>query len=101
MVQVYINYNPYKVETEFRINDKQVSKKSKLSFQSKNRLQYWLEKNNANWNGIVKELMKETNQNDFDITFVGRKIDFDDLKLTFENSEENIKFKFKHIETKN
>lgn len=49
MERVYIKHNPYTVETVFKINDKVVSKNSTLGAKSNKRLQYWLEKNNNNW----------------------------------------------------
>lgn len=101
MQRVYIKHNPYTVETTFKINDEIVSKNSKLGAQSNKRLQYWLEKNNSNWNGIVYELMEACDDNDLEITFEGRKVDFEDLKLTFEKSTAKIDVKFIYKEIKN
>ena len=101
MQRVYIKHNPYTVETEFKINDEAVSKSSKLGAQSNKRLQYWLEKNNSNWNGIVYELAHACNDKSLEITFEGRKIDFEDLKLAFEKSNIEVEVKFIHKEIKN
>ena len=100
MTNVYIKYNPYKVETEFIINNSPVSPNSTLATQSKKRLQYWLEKNNNNWNGIVEELRKVTNDNELKIVFEGRKIDFEDLKLTIDKNKKSLKITLKHVEVK-
>lgn len=101
MTNVYIKYNPYRVETEFQINNKPVSANSALAAQSKKRLQYWLERNNNNWNGIVEELRKVTNDNELKIIFEGRKIDFEDLKLTINKNKKDLKITLKHVEIKN
>ncbi|NFT91101.1 hypothetical protein FDF86_01555 [Clostridium botulinum] len=101
MTNIYIKYNPYRVETEFKINNKPVSDNSALATQSKKRLQYWLEKNNNNWNGIVEELRKATNDNELKIIFEGRKIDFEDLKLTINKNKKDLKITLKHVEIKN
>lgn len=101
MTNIYIKYNPYRVETEFQINNKSVSPNSALAAQSKKRLQYWLEKNNNNWNGIVEELRKATNDNELKIIFEGRKIDFEDFKLTINKNKKDLKITLKHVETKN
>ncbi|MFL0167268.1 dynamin family protein [Candidatus Clostridium helianthi] len=100
MTNLYIKYNPYKVETEFIINNSPVSPNSTLATQSKKRLQYWLEKNNNNWNGIVEELRKVTNDNELKIVFEGRKIDFEDLKLTIDKNKKSLKITLKHVEVK-
>ncbi|MPQ43552.1 dynamin family protein [Clostridium tarantellae] len=81
MMKIYIKYNPYKVHTEFKINDKPLKSERILKCVDK-RLQYWLAPNNNNWNGIVEELAKVINETEFEIFFEGRKIDFEDLKLT-------------------
>ena len=83
---VYIKYNPYTVETEFKINGKLISKECKLNNVKNKRLQYWLEEN-SNWNGIVEELTKLLNTNKINIEFKGRKIDYDDLNLMIEKSK--------------
>ncbi|PRR81999.1 dynamin family protein [Clostridium vincentii] len=101
MTEIYIKHNPYTVETEFKINNEPVRKNSAFSSQSKKRLQYWLEKSDNNWNGIVEELRKATNDTDFNITFKGRKIDFEDLKLTIEKNKDTLNINLNHIETKN
>lgn len=101
MERVYIKHNPYTVETVFKINDKVVSKNSTLGAKSNKRLQYWLEKNNSNWDGIVSELVKACNDNKLEVTFEGRKIDFEDLKLTFEKSKTEVEAELIHKEIKN
>lgn len=98
MAKVYIKYNPYRVKTEFKINNNPVNPNSTLANQSKKRLQYWLEKNNS-WNGIVEELRKITNDNFLEITFEGRQIDFEDLKLTINKNKNDLKITLNHEET--
>lgn len=101
MTNVYIKYNPYRIETEFKINNNLVSPNSTLATQCKKRLQYWLERNNNNWDGIVEELRKVTNDNELKIVFEGRTIDFEDLKLTINKNKKDLKITLKHVEIKN
>ncbi|SFC99718.1 dynamin family protein [Clostridium uliginosum] len=106
MTEIYIKYNPYTVETEFKINNEPIRENSTFAAQGKKRLQYWLERSDNNWNGIVDELKKATNDSELKITFEGRKIDFEDLKITVEKNkkDENNKdltIELIHIETKN
>ena len=98
MAQIEIRYNPYKVETEFLINNEPIRNDSSLAKQKNKRLQYWLEKNNNNWNGIIEELIKVTNDNVLDIIFQGRSIDFQDLKLTVEKNKGNNQISLRHID---
>lgn len=110
MTEIYIKYNSYTVETEFKINNEPVRINSTFAAQSKKRLQYWLEKDDNNWDGIVEELKKAANDTHLKITFEGRKIDFEDLKLTIEkykndlteeHNKNNLNIELTHIETKN
>ena len=101
MTNIHIKYNPYTVRTEFKINNEPFRQDSRLMKQGKKRLQYWLEKNEYNWNGIVEELYKASNSDEFTITFEGRKIDFEDLQIIIKNDKTNLKIKLNHIETKN
>ena len=87
---VYIKYNPYTVETEFKIDGKPISKECKLNNVKNERLQYWLEEK-SNWNGIVEELTKLLNTNEINIKFKGRKIDYDDLILMLKKSKKKNK----------
>jgi hypothetical protein len=101
MTNIYIKYNPYTVKTEFKINNELLRQDSRLMKQSEKRLQYWLEENEYNWKGIVEELHKASNSDELNITFEGRKIDFEDLQLTVNKNKKNFKIELKHIETKN
>ena len=94
MAKVYIEYNPYTVETIFKINGEEVKSQEKyksISKQKEKRLQYYLEADNKNWGGIVEEFRKIINSKDIDIEFKGRKIDYDDLEYTV------LKYKVKLI----
>lgn len=101
MAKVYIEYNPYTVETIFKINGEEVKSQEKyksISKQKEKRLQYYLEADNKNWGGIVEEFRKIINSKNIDIEFKGRKIDYDDLEYTVlkykDNSKVNIKLKY-------
>lgn len=102
MMQVYIKYNPYAVETEIKINDEPIKEDSNLVKLEGERLQYWLDENkNREWNGILKELSREADDKELEITFEGRKIDFEDLELASKKLDDDYNITFKHIETKN
>lgn len=102
MSKVYIKYNPYTVETEFKVNGELIQDNSKLKKQKNERLQYWLEENkNRQWEGIIKEISKEVNDKEIEITFEGRKIDFEDLELTVNKADDEYKITLNHIQTKN
>lgn len=99
-MEVFIEYNPYKLETEFKINNEQLRKESRLQKQRNKRLQYWLGKG-VNWEGIIEELVKETNSKSLDITFKGREIDFEDFKLFVIKYKNKYDIRLNKIITKN
>ena len=74
MKKVFIKYNPYKLETEITVNGKEPAENSRLrdyTFPG-TRLQEWVE-------GLPQILVDEFNDNDFDITFHGTMMDYEDL----------------------
>lgn len=71
MRTIYIKYNPYKVETEIKIDGKDVKKNSALNVGDK-RLQEWIE-------DLPQVLVNECNTKDFRITFHGTTLDYEDL----------------------
>ena len=87
---VYIKYNPYKKNSEIKINGKMIDSKRFEKIKN-DRMQDWLEKSssNQNWEGIILELNKCIND-PYDITFEGRTIDYEDLRLSVEKYN-NIK----------
>lgn len=81
MVQIYVKYNPYKLETEIKINGNPILKDSTLYKLIKGkRLQEWISE-------FPKMLEAETNSVDFDIEFYGMPLDWDDFEDAFNNTK--------------
>ena len=93
MREIFIKYNPYKVETEIKIDGADVKKNSALNVGDK-RLQEWIE-------DLPQILVDECNTKDFKITFHGTILDYEDL-LSVINEEKNKEFKieYEHIPAK-
>ena len=93
MKKVFIKYNPYKLETEVRVDGKMLAKNSKLKekIAQGSRLQEWIE-------DMPKLLLDEYNDNNFDITFHGTLLDFEDLKEVFTEAYKKgqLKAKLEH-----
>ena len=93
MKTIYIKYNPYKVETEIRINDKLVKENSQLNVDGK-RLQEWVE-------DLPRILVEECNDDEYKIMFHGTALDFDDVQEVLEEAKlkedfNGIVFKYEH-----
>ncbi|RQN09871.1 hypothetical protein EHZ13_15835, partial [Clostridium perfringens] len=69
---------PYKLETEVMVDGKKLAQNSKLrdKIMSGSRLQEWIEE-------LPKILIDEYNDTDFDVTFHGTLLDFEDLTEVF------------------
>lgn len=78
MTDVYIKYNPYKVETVIEIDHNPVTEQGTLSYVFEHRLQEWIEPR-ANWQGIFQELRSATRDQHIQIRFYGTAFDYDDL----------------------
>lgn len=78
MKQVFIKYNPYKLETEVTVDGKKLADNSKLGekITPGSRLQEWVEE-------LPHILIDECNDTDFNIIFHGTLLDFEDLKEVF------------------
>jgi GTPase Era involved in 16S rRNA processing len=78
MKKVYIKYNPYKIETELTVEGKALAENSTLGERSASgaRLQEWVEE-------LPQLLIDEYNDNEFDITFHGTLLDYEDLTEVF------------------
>lgn len=105
MAQVYIKYNPYKLETEFKIDGNTPARNSILVSETHDkRLQEWV-------TNLPVMLVNELNTRSFDIIFHGTSLDYDDLaaslrmakdegrivefSLKFEKGRDNTKVKSK------
>lgn len=85
MKKVFIKYNPYKIETTITVDGKKLADNSKIGEKSAlgTRLQEWIEE-------MPQLLIDEYNDNDFEITFHGTLLDYDDLAEVFTKAyEEN------------
>ena len=86
MKKVFIKYNPYKIETEIRIEGKKLAENSILGEKIVHgaRLQEWVEE-------LPQILIDEYNDRDFEIIFHGTLLDYEDLAeaftLAFEEGE--------------
>lgn len=83
MAQVFVKYNPYKMETQIAINGKAITTDSSLYKVIKGkRLQEWVSK-------FPQMLVDELNSVDFDIEFYGMSLDWDDFEDVFKRAKEN------------
>ena len=93
MAQVYMKYNPYRMSTQISINGKEIANDSTLFKVVKGkRLQEWI-------GDFPQMLVNEQNTLDFDITFYGMSLDWDDVEDAFNRAKEqgvikklNLKF---------
>lgn len=92
-------HNPYKLETEITIDGKELAQNSKLGEETANglRLQEWVEK-------LPKVLIEEYNDTEFEVTFHGTTLDFEDLRdvflLAYKTGEITAVPKFDHKKAK-
>lgn len=93
MREIFIKYNPYKVETEIKIDGKAIKANSALNVDDK-RLQEWIE-------DLPQILVDECNTKVFNIKFHGTVLDYEDLEsVSKDASESGIKIKCEHIPAK-
>jgi predicted GTPase len=91
MKEVFIKYNPYKVETEIAINGNPPKENSALNVKGK-RLQEWIE-------DLPRILRDEENSTEFKLTFHGTIPDHEDV-LSVVNSSKDVRFEYKNIPPK-
>ena len=81
MAQVYVKYNPYRLETTLKVNGRDISTDSILYKVTKGkRLQEWIGK-------FPTMLREELNTVDFALEFCGMALDWDDFEDAFEQAE--------------
>ena len=81
MAQVYVKYNPYRLETTVKVNGRDVSTDSILYKVKKGkRLQEWIGK-------FPKMLREELNTLDFSLEYCGMALDWDDFEDAFEQAQ--------------
>lgn len=81
MREIFIKYNPYKVETEIEIDGKPVKKSSALNKDDR-RLQEWIEE-------LPQDLLEECNTKAFHITFQGTVLDYEDLQSVISEAKKD------------
>lgn len=87
MKQIFVKYNPYKLETLIEVNGKEIEQDSMLHKLIKGkRLQEWVGK-------FPELLVKELNSVEFDIKFCGMDLDWDDFEDAFKIAEDSGKIK--------
>ncbi|MCI9077968.1 MAG: hypothetical protein HFH68_03450 [Lachnospiraceae bacterium] len=81
MIQVFVKYNPYRLQTVIKVNGNEIETDSTLYKVVKGkRLQEWV--------GKFPEMLKnELNSCDFDIEFYGMDLDWDDFEDSFKNAQ--------------
>lgn len=93
MKRVFIKYNPYQVTTEITIDDKPLKKNSRLNVPVQ-RIQEWVD-------NLPDILFEECSTKDFEITFHGTELDFEDVTAVAEEAKEKgINISLKHIPAK-
>lgn len=76
MKKVFIQYNPYKLETDIKIDGEKLKADSTLGgLIVDKRLQEWVE-------CLPEKLVKESNNDEFEVEFHGTRLDYEDLKAT-------------------
>lgn len=100
MKNIYLKYNPYKVDTIMKVSGEDLieeyrfSEDNRINKKIKNiRLQHYLE-SNASWKGFFQEIYRDLNDNDLTLRFEGREIDYKDIEFMakkFEKSNPEVK----------
>ncbi len=87
MKQVFVKYNPYRLETLIKVNGKEIEQDSMLHKLIKGkRLQEWIGK-------FPELLVDELNSVEFEIEFYGMDLDWDDFEESFKMAESAGKIK--------
>lgn len=82
VAQIYVKYNPYKLETMIKVNGKEIEKDSGLfKVVKEKRLQEWVGQ-------FPQMLIDELNTINFSIEFYGMALDWDDFEDVFQNAKE-------------
>lgn len=82
MVQTKITYNPYKVQTKILVDGEEPKTNSRLVQYLKERIQLWVDQ-------IPFLLAEEYNEDEFELTFHGTELDYQDLMAAIRLAEEN------------
>ncbi|MGG1516996.1 dynamin family protein [Paenibacillus oryzisoli] len=95
MTEIYIHYNPFKLETEILIDNQPLKDHSNLSRYRNERLQLWVDQ-------AIPMLVEELNEDQLSIRFYGTTHDFEDMKAMCElyNRKENASVRIEHLKAK-
>lgn len=83
MKKVDISYNPYKVISNISIDGKKPIKGSSINDMERRRLQEWIE-------ALPSVLLKEYRDTNFEISFTGTQMDYDDVVSSFEAAKDIV-----------
>lgn len=93
MREVFIKYNPYRLETEITVDGAVPKQNSRLNFEDR-RLQEWIEE-------LPDILFEECSSRDFKITFQGTILDFEDVEaMAGEAEKKGLNISLEHIPAK-
>lgn len=82
MTQVYVKYNPYRLETQILVNGREIEKDSSLfKLMKGKRLQEWI-------GDFPQKLRDELNSVEFAIEFCGMDLDWDDFEDVFNHAKD-------------
>ena len=82
MAQIYVKYNPYRMETQIDVDGKPLANDSSLcKVMTGKRLQEWI-------GNFPQMLVEELNTVDFDISFYGMPLDWDDFEDVFNQAKD-------------
>lgn len=79
MAQVYVKYNPYRMDTQIFVNGNEISDDNLLQYVKGKRLQEWV-------SGFPKQLSDALNSGSFDVEFCGTALDYDDFLEAFKQA---------------
>ena len=93
MREIFIKYNPYRLETSITIDDAAPKQNSRLNFGDR-RLQEWIEE-------LPEIIFEECSSRDFKITFHGTILDYEDVEaMTREAKKNGLNIELEHIPAK-
>lgn len=93
MREIFIKYNPYKVETTVEIDGKPIKKSSALNKDDR-RLQEWIDE-------LPQDLLEECNTKSFHLTFQGTVLDYEDLQSVIsEARKDGFEFECDFVQAK-
>lgn len=94
MKQVLLSHNPYKVKTQILVDNEEPKQNSPIVQYLNKRFQLWVDQ-------IPKLLETEYNDDEFEITFHGTDLDYQDLLVAVEYAKKNgLKFVTQKIDAK-